>query len=304
MNSFVPWDIRVTIDLFLGGMGIGAFLLALVAGYLGEPYRLLKKTAAIVSPIAVCTGLLFLISELGRPGRFITTLFNNNSASVMSWGVYLQTGFVIFAVVYALLIIKQRDDDGIAGLIKWVGGLFAIGVGIYHGFLLSSNVGAGLWNNGALPVMIFVSSLLTGISLVVVINAAISTNLASSTVANETAAGKEGSTLFNINLINAVLLVVELIAVLAWLFTLARGSQIMSFGLNNLLSNYPVQWWLGAVVVGIVIPLLLSLYGLKVGKNGQESTTIIAAGAVLILIGGFVLKNVILVAGQIKYPLF
>lgn len=304
MNSFVPWDIRVTIDLFLGGVGVGAFLLALFAAAFGESYRLLRKTAAVISPVAVCMGLLFLIFELGRPERFITTLFRNNPASVMSWGVYLQAGFVILAVVYAVLVLQQKDEEGLGSLVKWLGGLFAVGVGLYHGFLLSSNASSALWNNGALPVMFFVSSVLSGIALVVLVNAVIPAHVTTAETAAETAAGGETGSAFNLNLVNIILLAVELLTVFAWMFTLARGNENMVFNLQYLLSNYGTQWWLGAVVVGLVLPLVFSIFGLQFAKKGQAGSTLTTVTAVLILIGGFVLKNVILAAGQVNYPLF
>ncbi len=76
MESLTSWDIRVTIDLFLGGIGIGAFLLSVLATlYNRERYFSTVRLAAIIAPISVGLGLLVLIFKLGVPMRSIVTLW-------------------------------------------------------------------------------------------------------------------------------------------------------------------------------------------------------------------------------------
>ncbi len=85
------WDIRVTIDLFLGGLGVGAFLVSiLLSFYDWEKHLNAIKIGAYTAPIAVGVGLLVLVTKLGVPLKFITTFWHINLKSVMSMGVFLQ----------------------------------------------------------------------------------------------------------------------------------------------------------------------------------------------------------------------
>ena len=99
------WDIRVTLDLYLGGIGVGAYLLSVfLSFYHLEQHAKSIKLGAYAAPILVSLGLLLLVSKIGVPLTFMTTLWNVNFESVMSIGVFLQVGFVFTSIYYAYQI--------------------------------------------------------------------------------------------------------------------------------------------------------------------------------------------------------
>ncbi|MDH3444231.1 MAG: polysulfide reductase NrfD, partial [Deltaproteobacteria bacterium] len=171
MEFLTSWDIRVTIDLFLGGIGIGAFLLSVLASlYDRNRYFSTVKLAAVIAPVCVGLGLLALITKLGVPLRGITTLWHVNFQSVMTIGVFLQTGFMIVSVVYAFFVFAQtREFDRRLRAVQGLGCFFAITVGLYHGLFLSS-LGRVLWTE-MIPGIFLISSLATGVAAVMLIQA-------------------------------------------------------------------------------------------------------------------------------------
>ena len=71
---YLLWDIRVSLDLFLGGLGVGAFLMGAVLYYIdAKAYDAVIKKALVVAPLLVMAGLLLLLTELGRPLNVIKT---------------------------------------------------------------------------------------------------------------------------------------------------------------------------------------------------------------------------------------
>ncbi len=56
------WDWRIAGDLFFGGVGIGAFIYAVLLGMKARQSgpTLLQQRAAVMAPIAVVVGLLLL----------------------------------------------------------------------------------------------------------------------------------------------------------------------------------------------------------------------------------------------------
>jgi formate-dependent nitrite reductase membrane component NrfD len=88
-------------------------------------------------------------------------------------------------------------------------------------------------------------------------------------------------------------LVVQAVALALFIVTVKMsGSAGVSRALSVLLAGeYSVTFWLGAVVLGLVLPLLLGLR--------RASAGIAAVVAVLALIGGFVIKYVLIAAGQV-----
>lgn len=299
MNYAIPWDFRVTLDLFLGGLGVGAFLTAMLVSCLNSRlYINLIKKGFIVAPIAVGLGVIFLLTELGRPDRLFNTLFHFNPSSVMSWGVFLQVFFLLVALLLAWQVIKDKQPSG---ALKAIGTILALGVGFYHGSLLTTSGSNPLWNEGLLPMLFFVSSVLTGCSFVLFLN---SFGAAASQAARaEAAAGAENNGSFDFRVLLVVLLLFQLIATGLWMMSLGRTGLYAEEALQLFEANYGTLWWLGAVGLGMVLPLILAISALK------QSTREIPGGlmsviCLSILVGGFIMKQVILTVGQLKFPVF
>ena len=73
------------------------------------------------------------------------------------------------------------------------------------------------------------------------------------------------------------------------------GSAGIARALAQLIAgSYGVPFWLGAVVIGIVVPLALQFAGV-VRKTAPAITALMS---LLILVGGFAVKYVIIAAGQ------
>ncbi|NLL18210.1 MAG: polysulfide reductase NrfD [Clostridia bacterium] len=299
MNYAMAWDFRVTLDLFLGGLGVGAFLTAILGSYLNSRYysNLIKK-GFIVAPVAVSLGVIFLLTELGRPERFLTTMFHFNPGSAMSWGAFLQVFFMVVALLMAWQAIKGQQASSV---LKVIGTILALGVGLYHGALLTSSGSNPLWNDGLVPVIFFVSSILAGCSFVLLLN---SFGVAARQIARvEAAAGAEKNESFDFRVLLVVLLVFQLVATGLWMISLGRTGLYASGALQLFFAAHGALWWAGAVGLGLVLPLVLAVVALK--QNTKEIPGgLMSIISLSILVGGFIMKQVILTVGQIKFPIF
>ena len=55
------WDVRVSLDVFLGGLGVGAFIFGAILFYMGsQKYASTIKKAMVIAPVLVIAGLLLL----------------------------------------------------------------------------------------------------------------------------------------------------------------------------------------------------------------------------------------------------
>jgi formate-dependent nitrite reductase membrane component NrfD len=95
--------------------------------------------------------------------------------------------------------------------------------------------------------------------------------------------------------VTSVALVVELIALVLFVVSVKMaGSARISAALGQLLAGpYSIPFWLGAVIVGVVVPLVLQRRAVRTGAPGM-----VALVAVLVLVGGFLVKYVLIAAGQ------
>ncbi|MBI4743925.1 MAG: polysulfide reductase NrfD [Actinobacteria bacterium] len=283
-----PWELLLIIDLFLGGVGVGAFLAAVCASVHSDKYKTISKIGAIIAPLAVIGGLISLLAELNQPFRFYTTYFRLNPTSVLSWGVWIQTIFIIVALLYAILWIMDSNESTRKAL-GYIGAIFAFIIAIYHGLFLSAASARDLWESALTPVIFLVSAITTGLAVVLLIASFLS----------KSGEVKEGIAGISKHLAGFVGL--ELILVLLNAVVLLNASVGARDVMRTLvIGDFSFMFWIGIIIIGLLIPLVIELFGIYLIQDGGAATTtfIPLIVSVLVLVGGFLLRYLIVTAGQ------
>ncbi len=290
MEHHISWGIPVAFDLFLAGFGAGALLLAVVADLFGgKRYQKIMRTGAFIAPWPVLLGVILLVVDLGNPLRFWEFLLRKgpgilmfNPDSVMSIGVWLLTFFVILSLVYLVLCLVSWVFAWGAKLRQLVGVVafcFALLVTVYTGVLLAATPNP-LWNSVLLPAVFSISALSTGIAGVVFV-------LALGRIYKR--AVKIDPFVSELEKINSrVIGLLLLIIILFVLAGIGSAQMRMIIGLR-----FGFLWWVGIVGLGLIVPLL---FGIKGKANKPQASLVVSA---LVLLGGFLLRYVILMGGQI-----
>jgi len=273
------WDVRVSLDLFLGGLGVGAFLVGVILYYVdAKVYDGFVKKSFVVAPLLVIAGLLLLLTELGRPLNVIKTIYAINPTSFMSIGIFLQSAFVAVALLIAFKVLTS----GVSSLnskIVYAGAILAGLVGLYHGFLLSG-IAKEPWNN-AIPVIFFVSSILSGASLMVLLNLESLENLVAR---------------FKLPLIINMVLTLELAAVFAWVYNLALTTASSKHAYDVLISSFSMEFWVLSILIGLITPLVI--FTLVILNKLSLKAVAIPTFAIIVA-GSFFLKNLVVYLGQV-----
>lgn len=93
----MPWKHEIPAYLFLGGVAAGSGLLA--AGGAVTGLDLLRRRSRITAMVAVALSGGTLVSDLGRPERFLNMLRTVKLTSPMSVGTWIFSGYAAFAGV-------------------------------------------------------------------------------------------------------------------------------------------------------------------------------------------------------------
>lgn len=298
-STIGAWDIRVTLDLYLGGIGVGAFLLSvLLSIYDSKKHRTIIKLGAYTAPIMVCLGLLLLITKLGVPLKFVTTIWNVNLQSVMSIGVFLQLGFVVSSAVYAFLIFKKESIDFMFRLWQIIGTFFAFSVGLYHGLFMSS-LGRVLWTE-LIPGIFLASSLATGIAFVYLLERIV--EYRGNTVPKVEKIQERlplGLNRFRVMLVT--ILLVQLVSIVLWQFYTGRLELEQALIYKYFMQEYGVIWIAVVLIGGTLIPMSIAFISLMRHEVRMTSLATIVT-SVLILCGGFIMKHLLVIGGQVSLP--
>jgi len=299
------WPALIDVYFFLGGIAGGAFVIATIANLLdGERYRDVVRIGYYIAFLAVTPGPILLTVDLGVPTRFLHMLmvskpslaigmdavtvgpFHLKPFSPMNAGAWALLGFSLFAFLAALdVFLEHRGGRSMRTLrvvVGVIGGFFAFFLAAYPGVLL-----------GATARPLFVGAHWLG-ALFLAVGA--STGGAAIALVLSVLGGQRGDTLARLMRFTAFALIVQLAVLALFVLTVSTtGSAGIARALAQLIAgSYGVPFWLGAVVIGIVVPLALQFAGV-VRKTAPAITALMS---VLILVGGFAVKYVIIAAGQ------
>ena len=152
---------------------------------------------------------------------------------------------------------------------------FAVALGIYTGILLSAFGARPFWNSGVLGVLFLVSGLSTAAALVVLI-----------------ARQKSEKELFTG--LDFVLILAEIALIALLLISLASGSGQHIDALKIIMGGpYTFEFWILFFCIGLVIPLVLEIL-----EMAGISKSLAMLAPVLVLVGGYALRQVVMDAGQ------
>ncbi|AEA33407.1 NrfD/PsrC family molybdoenzyme membrane anchor subunit [Hippea maritima] len=276
------WGWFIAIYLFFGGLG-GA---TMALGILGEMRFKMGKWfgigTALLGLAILSFGLIWLVLDLIDPFRFLLAFWVKGIGhSWIARGMVIINGAYIFGVLYALAAFYGWETFK-----KWMGYLAmfcGFGVTTYTGLLLNANVGIPFWHTPALPVLFTVSAFSTGCALLMLVLAAMKSH-----EAEHFFHFIEGFDIFLISL--------ELLVIFAY-FDFARlGNAAVMKSAQLLLAN--PMFTIGFLVIGLITPLILEAYA----STKQHSKGLAAFASVLVLIGGFLLRYLIVWAGVFQYP--
>jgi formate-dependent nitrite reductase membrane component NrfD len=335
-------DLFIPSYLFLGGLTAGLFVVAVLADLIGLVFGRFEKVARVAGMLAVpVLGLagFFLTVHLGKPERGLGfPLFFTNYNSWMTrggWVVGVAGPIVVGygALWYFRVWPAARRVLGVLGV-----PVLAF-LAMYTGFLLSGAGYVPLWSRRFLPLLFLNSGLTTGVAaagaavlvvawlrrdlggigavrrvlgaaLILLIAAELAELRAFTTYLEHGAPDKAlvetlptgefdapmGSRLAHRYLTGGD----------GYPWRLVGGATAVAEAAEQRPSppTLAAWFWIGIVGLGLVLPLVLSLGELLAEAAGPRATAAVAVAKFgLVLVGGFLLRVVIVWGGDVKAPL-
>jgi protein NrfD len=279
------WRWLIVLYFFIGGLAGGCYFLATLIDFFGRATdRPLARLGYLIAFPAVAVCGIVLIVDLDRPERFWHMLLQSETLrpmlkaySPMSLGAWALLGFGGFAFLSFLAALRESGPlsrfrpPGLLGtIVSALGALFGLYIAGYTGVLLSVT-NRPLWSDTTLLGAVFlISSASTSAALLILL------------------ATRRGWTFGSVQVLrrfDAWLLVLELIALVALVASL--GSLVRLW-----LNGWGLLLVLGVVGAGILAPLVMHWR-----PRGPERMRPVIA-AVLVLIGGFLLRVVIILSSE------
>jgi len=271
------WEWYIVWYFFLGGIAGGAYFVGAIADNFGgkRDEEVAKSGYLLALPLAMVCGALLTL-DLGTPTRFLNMLRQFkfwNPMSIGSWGIGAFGGFAFVSAVLSFArdarLVWLRKNIG------KVGSLFGFFLASYTGVLLGSTA-RPVWTDARFMGALFLAS-------------GASTGIAAIGLLSYLRGADLGESWYKVKKADSFAMVVELVLLVVFLGTLGSAGRAIWAG------TFAAPFWVGLVGVGLVVPLALSLtLKPRVGQAGRLA----ALASILILIGGFALRYVIVFVGQ------
>jgi Fe-S-cluster-containing dehydrogenase component/formate-dependent nitrite reductase membrane component NrfD len=247
-----PWGWKVAAYLWTKSIGAGALGVAaalLLAGW-GADDDLLRLAAPLLGLLGITLTAVLLVADLKRPERFWFLLTKPNFSSWLVWGGYALSAFGALASLWLLAGVIDVGSGwrafGVVGL-----PLAALAAG-YTAFLFGQAEGRDFWQSPLLLPHLLVQATIAGTSALALTASAIGVSVALPDVLAWLLLGALAA--------NALLLYAELGSRHPTIHV-ARAAATLIHGRGQ---NARV-FWVGAVALGLLVPLALTIIFLAGG---------------------------------------
>ncbi|NMG53138.1 DmsC/YnfH family molybdoenzyme membrane anchor subunit [Aromatoleum aromaticum] len=309
MEAELTWGLPVIAYLFMAGAGAGAVVVSasvlLRGGGFGPSREAVARYGALIGPLPVILGTALIVFELGAPFRAFN-LFKVINLSPMSIGSWLLGLFMVLSTLYAATFLtpeRWRWARTAKIALAWICVPIGIGVAVYTGVMIGAMPARPFWNSPIIAFLFLLSALSAGVAAIV-----LTMTLARRRSDDHEVERDFENTSYLLTASDAVLLAGELIIIFLFIMFAHLTIGSTKEAVKVILSGGPLAtaFWGIVVALGIVLPLLVELKlvmpRLLYSQEFRSHRAFDVALPVAILVGGFSLRYIVVVAGQITGP--
>lgn len=289
------WEWWIVFYFFFGGIAGGAYFTSAVIELVGGPEDrpIARMGYYIAFPLSIICAIL-LILDLGRPERFWHMMVYSKSLlpwpvwdspiSVGSYALLLFSVFAFLSFVDALIEtgrlpwapLREKYSGTPRLVYSVIGAIFGFFLAAYTGVLLTTTHLPVWATNPILGALFLASGASTGMAAI-----ALGLILSKTDVGASWAKLKQADN---------VALILEIVLLIAFVALLGTAAGFLLRGLSGILLIG------GVFIIGLLVPLVIQFRSGFQGIKSPANMTLLVA--LLILVGGFLMRTVIVMGGQ------
>jgi molybdopterin-containing oxidoreductase family membrane subunit len=290
MNNQIVWGLPHVFAVFMVVAASGALNVASMASVFGKTdYKPLAPFSGLLAIALLLGGLTVLMLDLGRPDRLIVAMTYYNFKSLFALNIFLYSGFMGFVIVYLWTMMERSMNrfTPVAGLFAFVWRMaLTTGTGSIFGFLVARQA----YDSALLAPLFIALSFSYGLAVFLLVLM----------LAYQGSGRPVGDALMaKFARLQVIFISAGLYFVVVYYITNIYFTRQHDFVRFILMDGgvYTLLFWLGPVLLGGVLPLVLLLHP----RIGQMRRRIMGCAG-LVIAGGFAQMYVTIVGGQ-AFPL-
>ena len=292
MSNQIVWGMPHVFAIFLIVAASGALNVASIGTVFGKAlYKPLGRLSGLLAIALLVGGLAVLVLDLGRPDRLIVAMTSYNFKSIFAWNILLYVGFIAVVAVYLWLQMERRMNRYVktAGMVAFLWRLvLTTGTGSIFGFLVAREA----YDSAVMAPLFIAMSFSFGLAAYILV-------LLAACRGSDRELGE--AALQRLNQLLGIFVAAVLYFTAVQHLTNLYAAEHLSVERFILLDGgiYTALFWLGQIVIGGVLPLILIFRpAAGAGNTGLQ----VSLASVLVIVGGFAQVYVIVIGGQ-AWPL-
>jgi len=280
------FGLNIAIYFYLTGLSAGSFILSTLAyGFGMNQYKPLGKVGVVLATLLLIIAPFFLLIHVGMPLRAWHLFVYLNMSSPITWGSFLLVLYPINCIIYGYFMFK--DNLRLTRLFGLIGIPLAIAVHGYTGFILAFGKARALWNTALMPILFLASAIVSGIALMILVCV-----IKDRFFSREKKIDRE--LILNLGKLMAWMIVFDLFLVGSDLLVLSISHSDAQVAAHLILfGKFSLLFVIVENLLGKIVPFVL----LAVPRFRTLTTVVVAS--VLVVIGIFVMRYVVVVAGEL-----
>lgn len=306
------WTWWIAMYLFFGGLGAATLSVSFLTDMYCRPHRKLVLWGALsgVVMLAISSAVLF-----GHLLHHVAVIYVLNPLVLfyqphawIAWGTQFILWMMVWGMLYALpymretpmfmrmplvgALLQSRLVAWLSGcclkqrrIVGWLATINGIGTAVYTGLLIQSFPAVALWHNPGVPLLFTVSAFSTAFAyLLLLLNVFITDE-------------NDQDIRHRYERFDVILIATELVILFSFFNYTLSGSESGYRSAQLLWHDF--GWLIGFIGFGLLVPFFLELKGVIKGWSGRLPTV---AAALLVLMGGYMLRHYFMYAGVYAYP--
>ncbi|MGK7345564.1 MAG: NrfD/PsrC family molybdoenzyme membrane anchor subunit [Candidatus Nitrospinota bacterium M3_3B_026] len=286
MTNQVPWGAPIVMAVYLIGASAGSLVLSAMSSVFGKvEYKPFSRMAALLAILLIVAALMAIIMDWGRPDRILVPFFHFQPRSMFSLNAILYNTYMLIGFVYLWALFNEKAH--LTKILGLMAVFVAVGVHSGTGAIFGFVYARELYNSAMLAPSFIAAALSSGTALMIII-----------LVYTFRATGRY----LDDRLVHGLgrLMGVFILVVFYFLFmeNVTRAYAPKNYEAASFLllhgGKYTLYFWVGLVLMGLVIPAALVFY-----RRTGTSIKWIMTAAWLQLIGVLFERYIIVIPAQI-----
>jgi molybdopterin-containing oxidoreductase family membrane subunit len=170
MRNVVSWGLYITSFMFFVGLSAGGLIVSSAASVFNiTAFKAVAKPAVILSTVCIVLAGLFILVDLGSPGRILNLILYSQFQSPLVWDVIVIAIYLAVSLLYLWQMTRPAPDSRKIAFLSTIALPAAVLVHSVTAWIFGLQIARVSWHSALMAPLFVVSALDSGLALLIIV---------------------------------------------------------------------------------------------------------------------------------------